>query len=160
MMRKRSSLLVILALALAIAGLYLLFAAQASTHELMLAAGFSVIALGMSVLAWRQMKLCFYPTPKHLIACWRLIGYVISRCWEISIILLRDLAGKPAGSFFRFTQFRPNTTREGDAQIILATAYTTAAPNFIVLGVDHDRLFFHQIERSDVPCMIDDLEAE
>ena len=160
MMRKRSGLLVISALALAIAGLYLLFAAQASPHELMLAAGFSVIALGVTVLAWRQMKVRFYPTAKHLIACWRLIGYVISKCWQISIIILRDLAGKRAGSFFRFTQFQTDTTREGDAQAILATAYTTAAPNFIVLGIDHDRLFFHQIERTDVPRMIDDLEAE
>lgn len=158
-MRKHSRSLVVILLAVIAMGMWLLFAAQLSLHELLLGVVFAVLATWISLLAWHQTKVRFHPTTKHLVACWRLPWYVIADCWEICVVLLRDLAGKRAGSFFRVTPFRADTNAEGDAQNILATTYSTASPNFIVIGIDRNRLFFHQIARSDVPRMIDELEA-
>lgn len=157
-MPKKLRRLVLLALALTLPGVYLIFSAQVSAHELTLTAIFTLLTGWVSLLAWHQMKLRFYPTPRQVMACWRIPWYVISDCWKVCAILLRDLAGKRAGSLFCVTPFFSGTT-ENDAPSILATLYMTTAPNSIVIGVHQDVLFFHQIEPSEVPLMIYDLEA-
>jgi hypothetical protein len=48
------------------------------------------------------------------------------------------------------------------ARTVLATAFTTMTPNFIVLGVDasQSRMLFHQIEPTEVPPMTKKLGAK
>jgi hypothetical protein len=80
------------------------------------------------------------------------------------VILAKDLLGfKKADSLFRVTGFkRAKTNPLSVARRVLATAYTTVAPNFIIIGIDPDRnrMLFHQLERSSVPKMTQALGAQ
>lgn len=144
---------------LAVMGCWVLFVAAFTVHELLLGAGFTILTIAISSFAWHEMSIRFWPTPKQIITVWRLPWYVLSGSWEMILILARDAAGKTPGSFFRATLFDHAEGSEGISQRVLATGYTTVAPNFIVIGVTRDHLFFHQIEQSEVPRMIRDLEA-
>jgi hypothetical protein len=99
-----------------------------------------------------------------LAACWRIPWYIISGVSEITLILFKDLLGiEKAKSLFRVTGFK--TAKEDPilaARRVLATAYTTAAPNFIVIGIDYtqSRMLFHQLERSSIPKMTESLGAQ
>ncbi len=104
-------------------------------------------------LEWRDLR-----------ACWRVPWYIISGSYEIIKLLLRDaLTSRRAESLYRVSGF---ATAKDDprmaARRVLATAYTTAAPNFIVIGIDcaQSRMLFHQIERSSVPKMTRELGAQ
>jgi hypothetical protein len=138
--------------------------ATTKAHEMLVAIG--VVALltpfAASLLRsnWQQLSL----HPWDLLQCWRIPWYVLSGCWEITVLLLRDLfAGKPTGSYYRACNFRIN--RHDPvliARSILAVAYTTMAPNFIVIGIDAEQsqMLFHQVERSSVPKMSRALGAQ
>ena len=80
------------------------------------------------------------------------------------MILTKDLLGiKRTDSFYRASGFK---TSKSDPRLvgrrILATFYTTMAPNFIVIGIDfrRSRMLFHQLERSSVPRMTKALGAQ
>lgn len=139
---------------------WLLFAASMSAHELMLGSACAAVATLMGLMAWTRMAPQFHPSMKQLAAAWRLPWYVVSGCWEMLVILLKDSSGaKRPGSFYRATLFAPRPGNDAQAAAVLATAYTTVAPNFIVIGISQRHLLFHQIERSSVPRMIRDLEG-
>jgi hypothetical protein len=94
---------------------------------------------------------------------WRIPWYILSGIFEIVAILAKDLVGiKRADSFYRVSGF---TTSKSDPQLvarrILATFYTTMAPNFIVIGIDfrQSRMLFHQLKRSSIPQMTKALGA-
>lgn len=149
-----SSLLLIIAM-----GGWLLFAADRSPHELLLGVGCAVLTYLVSVLAWRQMRLCFSSTFRQAGVLWRLPQFVLADAWKMIVIVIRDLAGKHPGSCYRVVPFHTARGCKGISQIILATVYTTVSPNSIVIGVSRGRLLFHQAERSGVPRLISDLEA-
>jgi hypothetical protein len=99
-----------------------------------------------------------------LIQAWRIPWYVLSGVYEIVAILIKDLLHiKPAASFYRVSGFK--TSKSDPLQIVrrvLATFYTTMAPNFIVIGIDvsQSRMLFHQLQRSSVPRMTKALGAQ
>ena len=69
---------------------------------------------------------------------------------------------KPAKSLFYSVPFDTGGDSDEDAfRRALAVGYTTATPNFVVVGIDreHRRLVFHQIEDSEVPEMTKQLGA-
>jgi hypothetical protein len=101
---------------------------------------------------------------RDLATCWRIPWYILSGSWEITFILFKDLLSiQRAGSYFRVGGFK---TSKHDPLLVtrrvLATTYTTTAPNFIVIGIDVDqsRMLFHQLERSSVPKMTQELGAQ
>jgi hypothetical protein len=101
---------------------------------------------------------------KDLVQCWRIPWYMASGIWEITVVLFKDLGylGR-AGSYYRVSGFKSSKRdRTAVARTVLATVYTTTAPNFIVIGIDPDlsRMLFHQIERSSVPKMTQALGAQ
>jgi hypothetical protein len=161
-MRKRSnSFAVVLLWITAAAGCWLLFVASSySSHELWLCVAFTVLTVLMVYLAWRQMNVGFSPRLKQALAIWRLPWYVLSDTWEMFVILSKDLAGRHPGSFFRVTPFCNAEGDEGTSQVILATAYTTVTPSFIVIGVSDHELLFHQVQQSEIPRMIRDIEGQ
>ena len=143
--------------------LWRVFTDSPSWHEL--AVGF--VATTLTVLFFANMlrteTLNLELRARDLAQLWRIPWYILSGCWEITWLLLKDLAGKPAGSYYRacgFKTSRRNPTLIG--RTALAVAYTTTAPNFIVIGVDpeHSLMLFHQIERSTVPKMAQALGAQ
>ena len=159
-MSKTPIFFITLLIAVLAYGLYLLFAASISFDELLLGVICAAVSIALNVLAWRSMEIDFRPTLRHVLALWRLPWYVLSDTWQVTAALARDLAGRRARSSFRITPFRVNRAREGDAQVVLTTAYASASPNMIVIGACDSKLLFHQIEPTGVPLMITDLEAE
>jgi len=94
---------------------------------------------------------------------WRIPWYVVSDCFALTRILLRDLfTAHRAGSHYRVSGFK---TIKDDPRLIargvLATLYTTTSPNSIVIGIDYkqSRMLFHQLERSPVSTMTKHLGA-
>lgn len=160
-MERHSKIIVLDVLAICLfGGSWLLFTASLSPHELLLGAACILLAFILNGLAWRQLRVHLLPTFREAITIWRLPWYVLTGIWEMFLILARELTGQRAGSYFRATLFRRAAGKEGISQVILATGYTTVAPNFIVIGVSNQQLLFHQLERSSVPKMIRDLESK
>jgi hypothetical protein len=94
---------------------------------------------------------------------WRIPWYVLGDCYTITAVLLRDLfTSRRAESLYRVSGFK---TSKDDPRLVarrvLATAYTTTAPNSIVIGIDFNqsRMLFHEIKRSGVSEMTKRLGA-
>ncbi len=148
---------------LVMAGEWILLVAGLKRDEMIVGA-LSVLASGLFlqfVYRAEDQKLDF--RLKDLAACWRIPWYIVTGSWEITVILFKDLVGiKRASSFYRVSGFK---TAKYDpvlvARRVLATAFTTTAPNFIIIGIDYEqsRMLFHQLERSSVPIMTQELGA-
>jgi multisubunit Na+/H+ antiporter MnhE subunit len=88
----------------------------------------------------------------------------VQGAYEILFVAFRDLlGGRKAISAFRITKFEAGdeSDPQDTARRVLAVAYTTMAPNFIVLGINtrEKQLLFHQIQESSVPQMTKHLGA-
>ncbi len=98
------------------------------------------------------------------IQIWRLPAYLISGSWEILSVLVTDVLHlAPAESLFRAAPFERSPDEPLDvARRVLAIAYTTATPNFIIIGIDVTtrQMLFHQLKKSDVLPMTRNLGAE
>ena len=146
-------------------GLWLLFVGTFSLHELLIGIIAAVLgSVGMVVIELNYSA-PFSPSLMDLLALWRLPWYLLSGTWEVLSVAAQDMIGVDrADSLFRVARFEagakknPRTT----ARRVLAAVYTTVAPNFIVLGVNasDQKLLFHQIKRSSVPKMTEQLGAE
>jgi hypothetical protein len=85
--QKRLILSVIGAI-LTIGGMFI-FAAAASSHELILGIMASVLTVLLTSFAWRRMQTQFSPTLSQLLTVWRLPWYIVSETWELILILYR-----------------------------------------------------------------------
>lgn len=145
------------------AGLWILLVAGIKPQEMIVGAMSVACSLLFLWHIWRMCPPQLEFRLKDVVAIWRLPWYILSGVYEIAVILLKDLIGHRADSFFRVSGFE---TSERDpqwmARQVLATSYTTVAPNFIILGVDaaQSRMLFHQLERSSVPKMTQALGAK
>ncbi len=146
-------------------GVWLLFVGTFSLHELLVGIIAAILASIGMVAVGMYYPAPFSPSVMDLLALWRLPWYVLSGTFEVFAVAAGDLIGtERAESLFRIVPFEagskenPRTT----ARRVLATVYTTVAPNFIVLGVNANdpKLLFHQIKRSSVPKMTQQLGAE
>lgn len=154
-------------LAVALPVLYLfwiVFVGTFSLHELLIGIVGAVLAATGLLVIRLQYPERFSPTFLELLSLWRLPWYLLSGTWEIVVVATKDLLGiKRAQSLFRIVQFDAGAPDDAHATArrALAALYTTAAPNFIVLGVNagDGKLLFHQIERSSVPKMTKELGA-
>ncbi|MFN2975243.1 hypothetical protein [Terriglobus aquaticus] len=143
--------------------LWMLFTGSKQAHEWVAGAFSIACTLSLLIVVYREQSQTFDLRWSDALALWRTPWYVVSGIVEITVVLLKDLAGHRAESIFRVCGFR--TAKEDPLLVTrraLATAYTSIAPNFIVLGVDHQqsRMLFHQIQRSSVPRMTKQLGAE
>jgi multisubunit Na+/H+ antiporter MnhE subunit len=144
--------------------IWMIFVGSFASHELLIGAlGALLATTGVWVVNF-QYPARFSPTLSNVLTIWRLPWYMLSGTWEIAIVAAKDLVGiEHAKSLFRIAPFKAGKKddRRANARRVLACGYTTTAPNFIVLGVnanDHT-LLFHQIERSSVPKMTQELGA-
>jgi hypothetical protein len=133
-------------------------------NEMIVGAGVLIFAGAFLHLLARKETLRLDLRWEDLVTCWRIPWYIVSGVYEIVVILAKDLFGlKRAESFYRVSGFK---TSKSDpllvARRVVATAYTTTAPNFIVIGIDYNqsRMLFHQLERSSVPKMTQELGAQ
>lgn len=139
------------------------FVGSVHLHEMVV--GLVVVALSTAFcrLIYRSEKLAVDLRMRDVLQGWHIPGYVLSKCAEITWVLVNDLCGKRAGSYYRVCGFRGGT-RDPIAvgRSALAVAYTTAAPNFIVIGIDvhQNHMLFHQIERTEIAAMTKALGAQ
>ena len=141
-----------------------MFTGSGSEHELIVGAGASLATVLFSFFVCRLSGQTLVLRPKDLLQMWRMPWYIISGVYEIAIIACKDLVGaSKTKSLYRVCGF-DTSKHDGlrQARTVLAVAYTTAAPNFIVVGVDaaQSRMLFHQLERSTVPKMTQTLGAK
>lgn len=147
----------------AMAGLWILFVAGLKRDEMIVGA-LSVIASALFLqLVYRAVEQKLDIRLKDLLACWRIPWYLLSDGWQITLALVKDLLGiESVGSFFRVSGFK---TAKYDplltARRVLATVFTTATPNSIILGIDYEqsRMLFHQLVRTRVSKMTQELGA-
>ena len=145
------------------ASLWLLSTGSTHSHECMLGAISVACTMIFLTIVYRHELQTFDLSWRDACALWRTPWYLVSGIWEITLVLAKDLSGKRAESVFRVCGFK---TAKDDPLLVtrraLATAYTSIAPNFIVVGIDYrqSRMLFHQIQRSSVPRMTKELGAE
>jgi multisubunit Na+/H+ antiporter MnhE subunit len=100
---------------------------------------------------------------RNVAEIWRLPKYLVVGGWEILAVLFKQVfLRKPAESLFFSVPFDAGGDTDEDAfRRALAVGYTTATPNFVIIGVDraHGRLVYHQIQKSEVPEMTKRLGA-
>ena len=160
---RRIPVSLVLAMGLLLGAGWLLFTTSLNPHELLLG-GVSVLLSTLFLVALHRGESQHFDLRlADVLSLWRTPWYVIGSSWEIVYVLVRDLAGvERAPSFYRVCGF--NTSKHDRLLVTrsaLAIAYTSVAPNFIVLGIDYrtSRMLFHQIRRSKVPQMTKDLGA-
>lgn len=146
------------------AGEWVLLVAGTHKHEMMVGAGAVIASALFLKTIHKSSSLRLELKWADLRQAWRIPWYIVSDCWEIIVVLLRDICSfRRAESLYRMTGF---VTSEDDprmaARRVLATAYTTASPSFIVIGIDcaQNRILFHQLQRSSVPTMMKELGAK
>lgn len=146
-----------------ITALWILLVGDVRRDELILGLGTLIVSFTFLVAVARVEALHLHFRLADIAEGWRIPAYIVSKNAEIIEILFRDLlSNHGAGSFYRVSSFETsNQSPIRCARQVLATFYTTAAPNFIVIGIDErqSRMLFHQLERTNVSKMTKALGA-
>jgi hypothetical protein len=147
---------------LAAAG-WILFVAGLHAHEMEVGAGALILTLVFLVVVRQEDCEPLDLRLKDVAQCIHIPWSIVARNWQITVLLFKDIFRiKRAGSFYRVCDFESsNHDPLLVARGVLATVYTTAAPNCIVIGIDPEqqRMLFHQIERTPVSKMTQSLGA-
>jgi multisubunit Na+/H+ antiporter MnhE subunit len=143
--------------------LWIVFVGGTRVDEMIVGAGVSLLSCAFFYQVWRTEDLRIDLRFQDVIQGWRIPWYICAKTVEIAAVFAKDLFRiKRAGSYYRVAGF---TTTKSDPRLIarrvLAIFYTTMAPNFIVIGIDHrqNRMLFHQIERTSISKMTQALGA-
>lgn len=141
---------------------WMAFVGTPSGQEFVLGGAAAVFSSLLSAFVLKRMGV---PVLLHFSDAIQLVWipwYLATGAWEILTLLVKDIAGiSKAHSLFRTAPFECKTGSRGFIRRALAVGGTTAAPNFIVIGIDSSRelMLFHQVERSGVPRMTRHLGA-
>ncbi|HEY1766542.1 MAG TPA: hypothetical protein VGG26_02755 [Terracidiphilus sp.] len=142
---------------------WLAFVGTLSSQELCLGAACATFAAMLSGFVLKEMGIPVRLYLADVIQMWRIPGHLVTGVWEILAVLFKDLTGiAKAESLFRVAPFERLSGGRGLIRRALAVGFTTAAPNFIVVGIDEPKglILFHQIQRSAVPKMTQKLGAK
>ncbi len=146
-----------------LAGEWVLLVAGTKSHEMVVGAFAVVLATIFLAVVWHQQPQHIKMTAKDVLQGWRLPWYLLVDAWVVTLVLIRDLMGKRAGSYYRVSGFR--TAREEPTLVgkrVLATVYASMSPNSIIVGIDwkQSRMLTHQIARSPVSRMTKNLGGQ
>jgi hypothetical protein len=160
--RARSSIQVLIQV-ITLAVFWIACVSTLRPHEMIVGAGAVALSAASCVYVIRTLRIRFRPTVKDLAQVWHLPWDVVHDLIVIGAVLIRDLFGHRAPSLFRSASWGPvGKTGRDTARRVLAIAYTTVAPNCIVIGIDRVRrqILFHQLRKSDIPVLTQRLGAE
>lgn len=149
---------------LGLAGLWILFVAGIKPEEMIVGAICMPLTIVFSWYVANQCSMKIRLRTMDVLQAWYIPWYVVTGAWEIISVLVKDVLHiAPAESLFRATPYREDS--EDPAVIgrrVLAVTYTTATPNFIIVGIDLKtrRMLFHQIKKSGVRTMTRRLGAQ
>jgi hypothetical protein len=137
-----------------IAAAWILFVATTNQHEFLVGLVAASATIVFTLFVCHSSATNLRLRPRDVIQLCRIPWYVLSGAYEIMLVLVKDVLHlRAAESLYRVCGFDSSTHDPVRvSRNVLAVAYTTAAPNFIVIGVDPalSRMLFHQIETS--PC--------
>jgi len=143
--------------------LMMLYVGKIAPDEALFAAVGSVVTATASKIVLENRIAPLRTEWRAVAQIWRVPKYVVVGTWEIVAVLARQIfLGKPAESLFYGVRFEGGGDDDESAfRRALAIAYTTATPNFVIVGMDRDRglLVYHQIQRSEIPQMTKNLGA-
>lgn len=149
--------------AVLLAGEWVLLVAGTKGHEMLVGAFAVALSTIFLAVVWRQDAQHIQLNARDVLEGWRIPWYLLADAWVVTRVLVLDLMGRRAGSFYRVSGFR--TARERPELVgrrVLATLYSSMSPNSIVLGVDwkQSRMLTHQIERSPISRMTKNLAGQ
>jgi multisubunit Na+/H+ antiporter MnhE subunit len=144
--------------------LWILFVGSTNTQELLLGGITSLATITFTVYVCRSSSEELTLLPRDIMQSWRIPWYIASGVYQVSLLAIKAmLLRNEPGDLYRVCGF-DTSARDPvrRARTVLATAFTTAGPSFIVIGVDpaQSRMLFHQIESSTVPKMTKALGAK
>ena len=132
------------------AALWLLLIGSAPRDEVIVGIAAVTAAMAMLWLVSTAHPQAQRFTLQDLATGWRLPSYVVQDLGIVLRVLARDLVlGRRPVSAFRVCGVQTSKRDPQDvARRVLLTAYTSATPNVIVIGVDYaqSRLLLHQLE--------------
>ncbi len=106
----------------------------------------------------------FWPSFRWVAEGWRAPLYAVIGTYEIFLALAKQVfLRKPAGSLVLAARYDAGgDDARSAARRALTIAFTTALPNFVIIGIDRERslMVFFQISRSDIPQMTKNLGAQ
>jgi|SRR5665213_77346 len=146
------------------AALWILFVAGVKPQEMIVGCICTLLTLAFTCSIALHSSLEIRLRFSDMIQIWRFPEYMVTGVWEILSVLVLDILHiSPAESLFRAAPFEENEdTPVAIARRVLAVAYTTATPNFIIVGIDMKTrwMLFHQLKKSDVLTMTRRLGAK
>lgn len=137
--------------------LWVLFAGTEAGDELLVGLLMAGAATAFGCFVGRSSKLEVTFRWMDVKQAWRIPWYAVVDSWAITEVLLRDLfGGARAEGVYRVWGYaggERDPVKVGRA--VLVTAYSTATPNSIVIGVDmaESRMLFHQMKRTEMTDM-------
>ncbi len=143
--------------------LMMLYAGKLAWDEALIAATGSVVTAIASKIVLQRRLAPVRAEWRCISQLWRLPRYIVRGTWEVTVVLARQIfLRRPADSLLCGVPFEAGGDDDESAfRRALAIAYTTATPNFVVLGVDRRRglLVYHQVQKGPVPEMTKRLGA-
>ncbi|HET9753909.1 MAG TPA: hypothetical protein VFP52_13145 [Myxococcales bacterium] len=137
--------------------LMLLYAGKIAPDEALFAAVGSVVSASASKMVLEKRLAPMRGQWRCVAQLWRLPKYLASGTWEVLAVLARQIfLRRPAPSLLYGVRFDAGGDDDESAlRRALAIAYTTATPNFVVIGVDRGRglLVYHQVQKGPIPEM-------
>jgi hypothetical protein len=144
--------------------LMMLYAGKVAPDEALFAALGATISATASKMVLEKRLAPLRGEWRCVAQIWRLPRYLVTGTWEVLAVLARQVfLRKPAPSLLYGVRFDAGGDDDESAlRRALAIAYTTATPNFVILGVDRARglLVYHQVQKGPIPEMTVQLGAK
>jgi hypothetical protein len=149
---------------IAAGALWILFVSSSiNAHEMYLGAGCVVLTMLFAYSVARSLSLNLTLRWRDMAQALRIPWYELTGNWAITLVLVKDLLHiARADDRFRVCGF--DSSRHDPVRIartVMAVAFSTAAPNFIVIGIDPEqsRMIFHQVRSTPLTRMVRSLGA-
>ena len=143
--------------------LMLLYVGKVAPDELIVAAAGSVLTATASRIVLATHIAPMAAQWRAVVQIWRLPKYIVTGTWEVLAVLGAQIfLRRPAESLFHAVPFDTGADDDESAmRRALAISYTTATPNFVIVGIDREKrlLVYHQIRHSKIPEMTKKLGA-
>jgi multisubunit Na+/H+ antiporter MnhE subunit len=141
-------------------GLWMIFVSLPELNEILAGLGAALLgAVGDAVVKAADSSR-FRPRLRHVLLILAEPWYIANDTFVVFWELVRRMAGLPSRSQLKVIPFEGGgDDMDANARRALATAYSTIAPNTIVLGIDRERnlLLLHQVAPAETPWLMKQL---
>lgn len=146
-------------------GLWILFVSSSiNSHEMYVGAVCVVLTVLFAYSVARSLSLNLALRWRDMAQALRIPWYELTGNWVLTLVLIKDLLHiAPAENRFAVCGF--DSSKHDPVRIartVMAVAFSTSAPNFIVIGIEPEqsRMLFHQIRSTPLTRMVRALGAK